>query len=104
MNLKEIAEKLGIENYPESLEQAVPVSICDEERIRALQEEFDFFGDFYEEVLQEVKALAESPVLSSRSLLVLRVKHSSVSVSIPDSLTIPSPVLPPGNDQVITEY
>ena len=32
-------------------------------------------------------------MLSSRSLLVLHVKHSSVSMSIPDSLTIPSPIL-----------
>ena len=32
-------------------------------------------------------------MLDSRSLLVLHVKHSSVSMSIPDSLTIPSPIL-----------
>ena len=32
-------------------------------------------------------------MLSSRSLLVLHVKHSSVSMSIPDSLAIPSPIL-----------
>ena len=37
---------------------------------------------------------AEFPVLSSRSLLVLHVKHSSVSMSIPNSLTIPSPSFP----------
>ena len=47
---------------------------------------------------------AEFPVMSSRSLLVLRVKYSRVSMSIPDSLTIPSPILPPGDHKVITEY
>ena len=47
---------------------------------------------------------AEFPVLSSRSLLVLHVEHRSVSMSIPNSLTIPSPILPPGDHQVITEY
>ena len=47
---------------------------------------------------------AELPVLDSRSLLVLHVKHSSVSMSIPNSLTIPFPILPPGNHKVITEY
>ena len=47
---------------------------------------------------------AEFPGLSSRPLLVLHVKHSCVSMSIPDSLTIPSPILPPGDHQVITEY
>ena len=46
---------------------------------------------------------AEFPELSSRPLLVLRVKHSSMSMSIPDSLTIPSPILPSGDHQVITE-
>ena len=42
-------------------------------------------------------------MLDRRSLLVLHVKYSSVSMSIPNSLTIPSPILPPGNHQVITE-
>ena len=36
--------------------------------------------------------------------VVSHVKYSSVSMSIPDSLTIPSPILPPGNHKVITEY
>jgi len=62
MNLREIAEKLEIQNYPEALERAVPIAICDEERIRALQEEFNFFGDFYADVLRETKALEEDPV------------------------------------------
>ena len=42
-------------------------------------------------------------MLSSRSLLLLHVKDSSVSMSIPDSLTIPSPILPPGDHKVITD-
>ena len=47
---------------------------------------------------------AEFPVLDSRSLLVTYFKYSSVSLSIPDSLTIPPLILPPGNHNVITEY
>ena len=46
---------------------------------------------------------AEVPELSGRSLLVLQFKHSSVSMSIPNSLTIPSSILPPGDYKVITE-
>ena len=46
---------------------------------------------------------AEFPELPSRSLRVLHVKHSRVSMSIPDSLTVPSPILPSGDHQVITE-
>ena len=47
---------------------------------------------------------AEFPGLSSRCSLILHVKHSRVSMSIPDSLTVPSPILPPGDHQLITEY
>ena len=36
--------------------------------------------------------------------VVSHVKHSSVSMSIPDSLTIPSPILLPGDHKLITEY
>ena len=46
---------------------------------------------------------AELPVLDSSSLLDLHVKYSSVSMSIPNSLTISSPILPPGDHKVITE-
>lgn len=92
MNLKEIAKKLGIESYPESLEQAVPVAICDEDRIRALQEEFDFFGDFYEEVLQEVKALAEDP---ARRAWGEAVAGYALHTTIRDVKTTPFP-LPQG--------
>ena len=41
---------------------------------------------------------ADFPVLASRSLLVLHVKSSSVSMSIPDSLTVPSPHSSPNPD------
>ena len=40
---------------------------------------------------------AELPVLYSRSLSVTHSKHSSVHTSIPSSLTIPSPALPPSS-------
>ena len=43
----------------------------------------------------------EFPVLDSRSLLVLHVKYSCVSRSIPNSLTIPSPILLPINHKLI---
>ena len=36
--------------------------------------------------------------------IVSHFKYGSVSMSIPDSLAIPSPILPPGDRKVITEY
>ena len=37
-------------------------------------------------------------------LWISHVKHSSVSMSITNHLTIPSPILPPGDHKVITEH
>ena len=57
MELRKIADKLGIGAYPEALETVAPVDICDETRIMALQEEFDLFGEYYEEVLAEAQRI-----------------------------------------------
>ena len=43
------------------------------------------------------KHWAEFPMLYSRTLLVIHFKYSSVYMSIPDSLTNPSPTSPPDN-------
>lgn len=61
MELRNIAEALGIPEYPEVLDQATPVDICDIGRIAALQEEFNLFGDFYEAVCAAAKTLAQDP-------------------------------------------
>ena len=63
MELRKIADKLGIGAYPEALETVAPVDICDEARIMALQEAFDFFGEYYEEVLSEVRKVSKDPEL-----------------------------------------
>ena len=44
---------------------------------------------------------AEFPVMDRRSLLVLHGKYSRVSMSIPDSLTIPSPINPQGKHKSV---
>ena len=44
---------------------------------------------------------AEFPELYNRSSLVIHLKYSSVYMSIPNSLTIPPPNLPPGNHKFI---
>lgn len=63
MELRKIADKLGIGAYPEALETVAPVDICDEARIIALQEEFDLFGEYYEEVLSEAQKVSADPEL-----------------------------------------
>ena len=63
MELRKIADKLGIGAYPEALETVAPVDICDETRIMALQEEFDLFGEYYEEVLAEAQRVSKDPEL-----------------------------------------
>ena len=44
---------------------------------------------------------AEFPVLYTRSSLVIHFQYGSVSMSIPNSLTIPSPILPFGNRKIV---
>ena len=63
MELRKIADKLGIGTYPEGLESVQPVDICDEAQIAALQEEFDLFGEYYEEVLSEARKVSKDPEL-----------------------------------------
>ena len=63
-----------------------------------------FFFSYPFPLWVSIRYWAGFPGLDSRSLLVLHVKSSSVSMSIPHSLTIPSPILPPGDRKVITEY
>jgi len=63
MELRRIADKLGIETYPAELESVQPVDICDEARIAALQAAFDLFGEYYEEVLSEVREISRDPEL-----------------------------------------
>lgn len=63
MELRKIADKLGIGAYPEALETVAPVDICDEARIVALQEAFDLFGEYYEEVLSEARKVSKDPEL-----------------------------------------
>lgn len=54
MELRSIAEKIGIEKYPEAMDAffanfTVPEGpACDLELVDSLQEEFELFGDFYE--------------------------------------------------------
>ena len=49
------------------------------------------------------KHWAEFPMLYSRTLLVIHFKYSSVYMSIPDSLTNPSPTSPPDNHKFINK-
>lgn len=63
MELRKIADKLSIGTYPEGMESIQPVDICDEARIAALQEEFDLFGEYYEEVLSEAQRVSKDPEL-----------------------------------------
>lgn len=62
MKLREIADKLGIGEYPEGLETAVSISICDEGLIKALEERFSMFRDFYDAVIEGAQALQKDPL------------------------------------------
>ena len=57
MNLRKIADALGISEYPAALEQATPVNVCNLDLIESLHKEFDIFREHYDDVLQGVAAL-----------------------------------------------
>lgn len=93
MELRKIADKLGIGAYPEGLETVAPVDICDEARIAALQEEFDLFGEYYEEVLSEARKVSEDPELRAWGEAVAGYAYQA---SIADFRNTPFP-LPEGD-------
>ncbi len=71
MTLKEIANAIGIEQYPEGLDsvyvrlQNAEQPACDIALIDRLQEKYDFFGEFYELVKETAVQVNADPVRSS---------------------------------------
>ncbi|MBE6645847.1 MAG: hypothetical protein E7612_10845 [Ruminococcaceae bacterium] len=63
MKLRELADALGIESYPEVLEAVYgnftndDSLICDVEYIKSLNEKYDFLGDYLDEVLKGAEEL-----------------------------------------------
>ena len=89
MELRKIADKLGIGAYPEGMESVQPVDICDEVRIAALQEEFDLFGEYYEEVLSEAQRVSKDPALRAGGEAVAGYAFQA---SVKDFKTTPFPL------------
>ena len=63
---------------------------------------FAFF--FYARVKDKWKLSGKQNFRKMKFELVSHFKYGSVPTSFPDSPTIPSPILPPGDHKVITEY
>ena len=61
MDLRKIADSLGISNYPADLEQATPVDVCDLELIEHIHKEYNIFREHYEDVINGAKALKNDP-------------------------------------------
>lgn len=61
MDLRKIADNLGISNYPADLEQATPVDVCDLELIEHIHKEYNIFREHYEDVINGAKALKNDP-------------------------------------------
>ncbi len=61
MELRKIADRLGIAEYPADLEKVTPIDVCNLELIENLHKEFNIFREHYEDVLQGVEALRNDP-------------------------------------------
>ena len=69
MDMKQIAQQLGVEIYPEILDKLCTnldnTPACDLELIANAQQEYNAFGDYYEYVLEGAKSINEDPVYSA---------------------------------------
>ena len=61
MDLRKIAENLGIEEYPAEMETVTPVDVCDPELIEYIHKTYDIFRDHYEDVIRGAEALRNNP-------------------------------------------
>ncbi|MBR4108831.1 MAG: hypothetical protein IKK41_00690 [Oscillospiraceae bacterium] len=61
MDLRKIADNLGISNYPADLEQATPMDVCDLNLIEHIHKEYNIFREHYEDVINGAKALKNDP-------------------------------------------
>lgn len=89
MNLRKIADALGIAEYPENLEQATPVDVCNLELIEALHNEFNIFREHYEDVLQGVAVLKAD---ENRRIWAEYACGYMMGLSLEDAKKFPLPV------------
>ena len=61
MNLRKIADNLGIGDYPAQMEQATPVDVCDPELIEYVHKTYDIFKEHYDDVIKGAEALKSDP-------------------------------------------
>lgn len=94
MQLKEIAQSLGIQSYPEAMEAVYENlsvkrrSVCDLSLIASLQAEFNLFGEYYDAVVEGAQALANQPVAL---LWAETVSTYIADVTISDATKVPCP-------------
>lgn len=68
MKFKEIADSLGIKSYPQELDAIYEnpnlpkPNVCDEVLISKLQDEFQSFGDYYDDVIAAARQLANDSI------------------------------------------
>ena len=69
MNMKQVAQQLGIETYPEILDilcrNLDDTPACDLDLIANAQEKYKAFGDYYDYVMEGAKAINADPVYSA---------------------------------------
>ena len=61
MDLRKIADRLGIAEYPADLTKVIPIDVCNLELIANLHKEFNIFREHYEDVVNGAKALKNDP-------------------------------------------
>ena len=94
MTLQQIAQLVGVEDYPADMEQAYrqiltdPAPACDIEAIDRLQQQYDMFGRFYDLVREYAHKVNEDP---ARSLWVKTAVAYARAGDFAQANTVPVP-------------
>lgn len=92
--LREIADRLGLGAYPESLEEIFESQkgssepACDLAEINRLQEKYDLFGEFYDMVKESAKKINADPDLNAYTRAAIMYNKNSDRTN---AIKLPSP-------------
>ena len=94
MELRQAASALQISSYPSALEEIAkntdrPESFCSAEQIRHLEDEYELFGEYYNDVQRGLQSLLQDPV---RVCWASAVSRYIGMISCGDARNIPVPL------------
>ena len=97
MELRELAEKIGIAKYPEAMNEVyasmelTDAPACDLDAIDALEQEFGIYGKYYDKVVETGKAINADPLRSTWVKVAVEYARRSPDSVAPRGIPVPAP-------------